>query len=84
MTNEQINVIAELTQLTQWFNSYYIVHEQKYNRLIALNKLDDDGENPQTLLTTLYEEAEVKRKRIQELEKTLSQIVDNETSNIVQ
>lgn len=62
----------EIFAIKIWFNNYYTQHEQKYNRLIALNKLDDNGENPSTLLNALFEEAEVKRKRIQELEQITS------------
>lgn len=58
----------EIYELKDWFTHYYTEHEQKYNRLIALEKLCDDGSNPQTKLLALYNEAETKRARIQELE----------------
>lgn len=61
-------LISERTELDDWFCGYYAVHEQKFRRLIALNKPDDDGINAVDKLTALYEEAEVKRARIQELE----------------
>lgn len=62
-------MLQELWQLQTWFNVYYTQHEQKYNRLIALNKQDDDGIDGNTKLINLYNEAEIKRARIQELEK---------------
>lgn len=67
------SVLSELVFLKTWFSENYTIHEQKYNRLIALSKLDDSGENPATLLNALYEEAEVKRKRIQQLEQELEE-----------
>ena len=65
-------MLQELWQLQTWFNVYYTQHEQKYNRLIALNKQDDDGIDGNTKLINLYNEAEIKRTRIQELERLLS------------
>lgn len=62
----------EYFDLKKWFEKIYTYKEQKYRRLISLNKLDDDGVDGQTKLTALYEEAEEKRKRIQELENLLS------------
>lgn len=55
----------ELEELKKWFNDYYTIHYQKYNRLIALKQLD---ENPEKKLKLLYEEAEKKRARIKEIE----------------
>ena len=65
--------MLEIDYLREWFNDEYSYNEQKYRRLIALNKLCDDGSNPSTKLTELYLVAEEKRKRIQELEKTLKE-----------
>lgn len=62
----------EYFDLKKWFEKIYTYKEQKYRRLISLNKSDDDGVDGQTKLTALYEEAEEKRKRIQELENLLS------------
>lgn len=62
----------EIQELKEWFDSTYTYKEQKYRRLIALNKLDDDSIDAQTKLTALYEEAEVKRTRIQELEQLIN------------
>ena len=61
----------EHNELKKWFDSVYSYKEQKYRRLIALNKNDDDGIDGQTKLNVLYKEAEEKRVRIQELEKLL-------------
>lgn len=58
----------ELSYLTGWFSNFYTIHEQKYNRLIALGMTES---NPQEKLLELYEEAEAKRARIQELEKEM-------------
>lgn len=67
-TANRQKLFDEMLELNNWFDGYYAVHEQKYRRLIALNKLDDDGANAADKLTALYEEAEIKRRRIQELE----------------
>ena len=64
-------LVKEKISLTDWFDNYYATHEQKYRRLIALNKPDDDGVSASEKLTALYNEAEEKRARIQELEKFL-------------
>lgn len=65
---------VELENLKIWFNEYYTQHEQKYRRLITLNKVDDDEVDGQTKLITLYEEAEQKRARIQELESRIQKL----------
>ena len=70
-TQKELNQ-QEYYELKDWFNNVYSYKEQKYRRLIALNKLDDDGIEGQTKLNNLYYEAEEKRKRIQELENLLS------------
>lgn len=67
-TANRQKLFDEMLELSDWFDGYYAVHEQKYRRLIALNKPDDDGVNAADKLTALYEEAEIKRRRIQELE----------------
>lgn len=54
--------------LKYWFDTYYQPHEQKYRRLIELGLTCDDGSDPYTRLIALFEDAEIKRKRIQELE----------------
>lgn len=62
----------EITSIKNWFNDYYTIHEQKYRRLYTL-KLDcDDGAAPYDKLLVLYNDAEIKRARIQELERLLS------------
>lgn len=58
----------ELNQLKQWFDIEYMRAEQKYRRLHTLQLLCDNGTTPYDMLIWLYKEAEVKRKRIQELE----------------
>lgn len=62
----------EIKELKQWFDINYTQHEQKYRRLHSLGKLTDVGTNPYDDLITLYNEAEIKRARIQELERLLS------------
>ena len=58
----------ELNMLTEWYDIYYTQHEQKYRRLHSLSKLTDEGTDPYDELINLYNEAEIKRARIQELE----------------
>ena len=59
----------KLIELTNWFDTTYRYKIEKYTRLIALEKPDDDGISAETKLKKLYEEAEEKRYKIQELEK---------------
>ena len=61
----------EVYTLTKWFDTTYRYKTEKYARLIALNKLDDDGRNPSEKLNELYEEAENVRLEIQRLEEEL-------------
>ena len=63
----------ELLELKYWYNNYYTQHEQKYRRLHSLGKLTDEGKDPYSELINLYNEAEIKRARIQELERLLSE-----------
>lgn len=58
----------EMADLKYWFNNYYTIQEQKLRRLETLNILTDNGEIPHDALLNLYNEAETKRSRIQELE----------------
>lgn len=53
----------EYIELINWFNDYYSIHEQKYRRLNTLGNKEAYDE-----LIKLYNEAEIKRARIQELE----------------
>lgn len=62
----------ELSKINRWFGEYYTIHEQKYRRLHTLGKLTDEGKDPYNELINLYKEAEIKRARIQELERLLS------------
>lgn len=57
----------EYYTLKQWFDTYYTIHEQKFRRLHVLG--DDNTAYEQ--LIALYNEAEIKRARIQELERLL-------------
>lgn len=70
MNREEI--ILNLNNKKVWFNDYYTIHEQKYNRLIAL-KINVE-ENTQ-LLQELYVQAEQVRAEIQALE---AQLKDSE------
>ena len=54
--------IEEMQDIKTWFNTYYTIHEQKYNRLIAL------GNEYSSELNALYILAEEKRTRYNELE----------------
>lgn len=71
-TDPQKLYSEEYIKLTQWYDNYYSQHEQKYRRLHSLGKLTDNGANPYDELIKLYNEAEIKRARIQELERLLS------------
>lgn len=62
------NALAELEQLKKWFDDTYQYKEQKYRRLRTLNKLCDDGSNPEEKLIELYHTAEMYRLEIQRLE----------------
>ena len=62
----------EITELKEWYDIEYARKEQKYRRLHTLGKLTDEAKNPYNELINLYNEAEIKRARIQELERLLS------------
>ena len=62
----------EYDALVEWFDVYYARKEQKLRRLHTLGKVTDKGANPYDELINLYNEAETKRARIQELERLLS------------
>ena len=62
----------EYQELKEWFDIVYARKEQKYRRLHSLGKLTDEGKDPYDELINLYSEAEIKRARIQELERLLS------------
>lgn len=66
--------INEIEKLKNWYDTDYTQQEQKYRRLITLKILCDDGSYPYDRLIELYEEAERKRRRIQELER----LIDND------
>lgn len=61
-------ILIEINNLKGWYDNYYTQHEQKYRRLHSLGKLTDEGKDPYNELINLYNEAEIKRARIQELE----------------
>lgn len=58
----------EMNDIKFWFDTVYGYQEEKYRRLVALNKADDDGVSAEEKLNALYLEAEEKRARIQALE----------------
>lgn len=66
------NFQKDYADLIFWFNHDYASKEQKLRRLHTLGKLTDEGKDPYQELITLYNEAETKRARIQELERLLS------------
>lgn len=66
------DLINEMFNLKHWYNKYYIIQEQKLRRLHTLGKPTDKGNNAYDELIKLYNEAEIKRARIQELERLLS------------
>lgn len=63
---------VEMASLKLWFENFYGYNEQKFRRLVSLNILDDDNQDPQAKLNDLYREAETKRRRIQEIETFLN------------
>ena len=69
--NIAIQIAHEINKLKEWIRFQYNYKEQKYRRLIALNKMDDDGVDSKTKLNDLYIEAEEKRSQIQTLEAKL-------------
>lgn len=58
---------SRINELNHWFYTEYTKKEQKYRRLRTLNKLCDDGSNPETKLLELYNMAEEKRLEIKRL-----------------
>lgn len=70
--NPKYEEIIQIREIEEWFNTYYTIHEQKYRRLISLNKMTDTGTSPTTELINLYELAEQKRMQLQSIEKILN------------
>lgn len=70
---KRLEIQGKIYDLQNWFDTYYAQHEQKYRRLMTLGLLDNDGIDPKNKILDLYNEAEAKRKRIQELENALSE-----------
>lgn len=68
----QIKYKNEYEELKNWFDIDYARLEQKYRRLYTLKLYCDDGSYPYDKLIDLYNEAEYKRARIQELERLIS------------
>ena len=64
---EEEKKAQRIAELKSWFEIEYSYKEQKYRRLLALDKTDDDGIAAEIKLRDLYLEAEEKRKQIQEL-----------------
>lgn len=64
--------MTEIDYLKLWFSDVYTIEEQKLRRLHTLGKLTDESKKPYEELIKLYNEAEIKRARIQELERELS------------
>lgn len=71
--NQEDIAMNEIVELKEWFDIFYAQHEQKYRRLYTLNKQTDEGEDPHDKLLALYAEAEIKRARIQEIERLLEE-----------
>lgn len=66
------NLKNEYLSLLAWFDITYTQKEQKYRRLHTLQLKCDNGATPYDMLILLYKEAEVKRKRIQEIEENIN------------
>lgn len=64
---EEEKAQARINELNHWFYTEYTKQEQKYRRLRTLNKLCEDGSNPEIKLLELYNLAEQKRLEIQRL-----------------
>ena len=62
----------EYSTLINWFYIDYTKQEQKLRRLHTLGKPTDKGNNAYNELINLYNDAEIKRARLQELERLLS------------
>ena len=75
------NLISEMIDIKEWFETEYSKQEQKFRRLRTLNILCDDGVEPYDALIKLYNDAEVKRKRIQELELLIAKEKELEKQN---
>lgn len=74
-------LMQEKTDLEKWFELEYTKYEQKFRRLRTLNLPCDNGANPYDELIKLYNDAEIKRKRIQELELLIAEAKELEKQN---
>lgn len=63
-----------IDEIKAWFFDVYRYKNEKYTRLVALKKKDDDGVEASEKLHDLYIEAEEKREQIQELEKEIKKL----------
>jgi len=70
LTDYKRTNLDEITDIKDWFNNVYSYKEQKLRRLNTLNKTCENGNLPYDELIALYNEAELKRARLQELEAT--------------
>lgn len=70
--NLVIEYVSEYNKLLDWFSFTYNKYDEKYRRLNTLYNVGllttDEAKNAYSNLIALYNEAEDKRKRIQELE----------------
>ena len=64
-------ILNEHFNLKCWFDKEYPPQEQKFRRLKEMGIKTDSGENAGEKLIELYNTAEVKRARINEIEKIL-------------
>ena len=72
-TEQQIDDLTnQMVRKRNWFNSYYMEHEQKFRRFLALRI--GDSEEVKTELLALYNEAETTRHEIQEIEEQIESL----------
>ena len=71
---QELEAYDEIAEHREWFNTLYTKNEQKYNRLVFLGKQCDDGTDAKDALLDLYNEAETRRIRIQELERKVENL----------
>ena len=67
---DKFEIFCEYQDIKHWYNDYYTIHEQQFRRLHTLGDTSAYDK-----LIALYNEAETKRKHIQDLE---AQLENNE------
>lgn len=74
MVEKKDILYTQIGELKRWFDFEYSYKEQKFRRLNTLQLKTDEGTDPYIELINLYQEAEINRRKLQELENSLNSL----------